>query len=168
MAVTSVSPLASTDAGTGNGQSRRVMLVCPPGGHLQQMLALRPAWDGNRITWATLQSPDVEHILAGEDVLLAHGPTNRSISKLLRNLVFAWRALRERKPDVILSTGAGLAVPMFLVGKLRGVRLVYVESLTRTEGPSLSGRLVAPLADELFVQWPKARRGRWRYVGSVL
>jgi hypothetical protein len=69
---------------------------------------------------------------------------------------------------VILSTGAGLGVPFFLVGRLQGIRLVYVESLTRTERLSLSGRLVAPLADELFVQWPRAAKGRARYVGSIL
>jgi beta-1,4-N-acetylglucosaminyltransferase len=45
-----------------------------------------------------------------------------------------------------------------------------VESLTRTESLSLSGRLVYPLADAFFVQWPEpARRHRKaRYVGSVL
>jgi UDP-N-acetylglucosamine:LPS N-acetylglucosamine transferase len=102
--------------------------------------------------------------------VIAHGPTNRSLFKLLRNVPLAWRAVRERDPDVIVSTGAGLAVPFFLVGRLTGRRLAYVESLTRTESLSLSGRLVYPLADAFFVQWPEpARRHRKaRYVGSVL
>lgn len=132
------------------------------------MLALRPAWDGLDVSWATLNGSDVGHLLAGEDWVLGHGPTNRNLPNFLRNLVFARRLLRERDPDVILSTGAGLAVPFFLIGRLCGLRLVYVESLARTEGLSLSGRLVAPLADELFVQWPSAARGRARYVGSIL
>jgi beta-1,4-N-acetylglucosaminyltransferase len=56
-----------------------------------------------------------------------------------------------------------------VVGKLLRRRLVYVESLTRTETVSLTGRLVYPLADEFFVQWPRAaRRARMRYEGSVL
>jgi len=146
----------------------RALLVCSPGGHLQQMLALRPAWDDLEVTWVTLEGRDVEHCLRGEEVLLAHGPTNRSLAKLLRNLAFAWRTLRERRPDVVLSTGAGPAVPFFVLGRLLGVRCVYVESLTRTRGPSLTGRLVAPFAHELFVQWPAARRGKARYVGSIL
>jgi beta-1,4-N-acetylglucosaminyltransferase len=46
---------------------------------------------------------------------------------------------------------------------------VYVESLTRIESVSLSGRLVYPLADAFFVQWPRAaRRRRMRYEGSIL
>lgn len=146
----------------------RILLVCSPGGHLQQMLALKPAWQDLQVSWATLPSSDVEHILMGQDVALGHGPTNRSLTNLLQNLRFAPRVLRAKRPDVVLSTGAGLAVPFFMVGRLMGIRLVYVESLTRTEGLSLSGRLVAPLAHEIFVQWPAARRGRARYVGSIL
>jgi beta-1,4-N-acetylglucosaminyltransferase len=146
----------------------RILLVCSPGGHLQQMLALKPAWQDFQVSWATLPSSDVDHILMNEDVSLGHGPTNRDLRNLLKNLRFAPRVLRAKRPDVILSTGAGLAVPFFLVGRLMGIRLVYVESLTRTEGLSLSGRMVAPLAHEMFVQWPGAVRGKARYVGSIL
>jgi beta-1,4-N-acetylglucosaminyltransferase len=132
------------------------------------MLALKPAWQDFEVSWATLPSSDVEHILMDEDVSLGYGPTNRSLPNLLRNLRFAPRILRAKRPDMILSTGAGLAVPFFFVGRLMGIRLVYVESLTRTEGLSLSGRMVAPLAHEIFVQWPGAVRGKTRYVGSIL
>jgi beta-1,4-N-acetylglucosaminyltransferase len=155
-----------------NGQAprlRRVLIVCSPGGHLQQMLALQGAWGDLERTWVTLSAPDVEHLLGDEVVVTAHGPTNRSILNLLRNLPLAWRVVRRSDPDVILSTGAALAVPFFVVGKLLRRRLVYVESLTRIESVSLSGRLVYPLADEFFVQWPQAiRRPRMRYEGSVL
>jgi glycosyltransferase involved in cell wall biosynthesis len=155
--------------GNRNGKpTRRAVLVCSPGGHLQQMLALKPAWEPFEVSWATLRGHDTEYLLAGQQVAFAHGPTNRSVAKLLRNLLFAHRLLRDRRPDVILSTGAALAVPMFIVGRLHGVRLVYVESLTRTEGLSLSGRLVAPLAHEVFAQWPQAAQHGARYVGSIL
>jgi UDP-N-acetylglucosamine:LPS N-acetylglucosamine transferase len=133
------------------------------------MLSLEVAWLGAERTWVTLPAPDVEHLLAGEDVIKAHGPTNRSLTNLLRNLPLAWRVIRNTNAKVILSTGAGLAVPFFVVGKLLRRKLVYVESLTRTESVSLSGRLVYPLADEFFVQWPEvARKRRMRYEGSVL
>lgn len=146
------------------------MLVCSPGGHLQQMLALEPAWRGAERSWVTLPGADVGYVLTDEDVVLGHGPTNRSIPNLLRNLRLAWRLIRQQRPDAILSTGAGLAVPFFLVGKLLGRRLVYVESVTRTETISLSGRLVYPLADSFFAQWPRAaaRLRRARCEGGVL
>jgi len=146
-----------------------ILLVCSPGGHLLEMRELAPVWEGEEVSWVTLPGADVDDLLRGEDVTLAHGPTNRSIRKLLQNIVLAWREVRRRRPDAILSTGAALAVPFFIVGKLHRIRLVYVESLTRTSSLSLSGRLVYPLADEFFVQWPNAtKRRRARYVGSLM
>ncbi len=148
----------------------KVLLVCSPGGHLQQMLALRPAWDDFDRSWVTLTGADVGVLLADERVHLGHGPTNRSLTNLVRNVAFAWKTLRTERPDAILSTGAGLAVPFFLIGKALGIRLVYVESVTRSETLSLSGRLVYPLARRFFVQWPTvaSKRRRAEYEGSIL
>ena len=147
----------------------RVLLVTSPGGHLLQMLALEPAWRDTDRTWVTLSSEDVGYLLNGEEVVTGYGPTPRSVPNFVRNFLLAWRTVRARDPDVILSTGAALAVPFFIVGKVHGCRLVFVESLTRVRGLSLSGRLVYPLADAVFVQWPQAaRRRRARFVGSLL
>jgi UDP-N-acetylglucosamine:LPS N-acetylglucosamine transferase len=88
---------------------------------------------------------------------------------LLRNLPVAWRVIRRHDPDVILSTGAGLAVPFFWVGRLLGRRCVYCESLTRVNSLSLSGWLVYLVSDAFLVQWPGAQRlRRSRYVGTVV
>jgi beta-1,4-N-acetylglucosaminyltransferase len=134
------------------------------------MLSLEPAWRDLETTWITLPAADVDHLLAGRRTILAFGPTNRSLRNLVRNLALAVRVIRRERPDVILSTGAALAVPFFLVGKLAGCRLVYVESLTRTTSLSLSGRMVYPLANSFFVQWPQAARGRRKaiHAGSIL
>jgi UDP-N-acetylglucosamine:LPS N-acetylglucosamine transferase len=145
-------------------RSKKVLIVASPGGHLLQMLALEPAWCDTDRTWVTLRSTDVEYLLKDEDVIYGHGPTPRDIGNFFRNLRLAWRVLREQDPGVVISTGAGLALPFFLLGKLQRRRLVYVESITRVEKLALTGRLVYPLASSFFVQWdslsselPKAR-----------
>jgi UDP-N-acetylglucosamine:LPS N-acetylglucosamine transferase len=160
---------ADADSSGEGGAAPRVALACSPGGHLQQMLALRDAWGDLDRVWVTLASPDADYLLEGERVYRAHGPTNRSSINFFRNLAVAWRMVTEADPDVVLSTGAGVAVPCFVVARLRGRRAVYVESLTRTDSLSLSGRLVYRIASEFFVQWPKTTtRRRARYVGSIL
>ncbi len=147
----------------------RILLVCSPGGHLVQLLALEPAWGEFDATWVTLDSPDARSLLAGRRVVVGFGPTNRSILNLVRNLRLAWRLVGDHDPQAILSTGAGLAVAFLAVGKLRGRRCVYVESLTRIESLSLSGRIVRPFADAFFVQWPTAARKRGvHFAGSIL
>lgn len=153
-----------------NGRKRpTVLLACSSGGHLQQMLALEPAWGECDRVWVTLRSPDTEYLLADEEVVWAHGPTNRSVVKLAQNAALAWRVLRRVDPDAVLSTGAALAVPCVVLARLSGRRAVYVESFTRSRALSMSGRLVQPFATSFFVQWPAVRRGRRaKYVGSIL
>ena len=97
-----------------------LLLVCSTGGHLQQLLALRDAWGGYTRVWVTFDKSDARSLLRGEQVVYAYGPTNRSIKNLLRNLLVAWRTLGEVRPRVILTTGAGVAVPFAWLGVSAG------------------------------------------------
>lgn len=160
---------AAQESSHSSVQAERILLVACGGGHLLELLALEEAWHGLAHRFVTQRSADAIHLLAHEDVVYGYGPSTRSISCLLRNLRLAWKTVREYRPDVILSTGAALEVPFFVIGRLYGVRLVHVESLTRLERPSLSGRMVYPLADAFFVQWPTSVAGRRAiYAGSII
>ena len=105
--------------------------------------------------WVTFDKSDARSLLADERVAFAYGPTNRSVKNLVRNLFLAWKVIGAERPKVILSTGAGVAVPFAWIGRLRGAHVVYVESLTRIERPSLSCRLLRPVAARIYVQWPE-------------
>ena len=59
-------------------------------------------------------------MLENEAVVWAHSPTNRNIPNLIRNNLLAYRTIRSYRPDIILSTGAGVSVPFLLQGKLMG------------------------------------------------
>ena len=133
------------------------------------MLALRPAWGRYGHVWVTFDKSDARSLLDEETVVYAFGPTNRSVKNLLRNLVLAWRVVGRVRPEIVLTTGAGVAVPFAWIGRLRGARVVYVESLTRIEQPSLSCRLIAPAASRIYAQWPELLEAvpRARYAGSV-
>jgi UDP-N-acetylglucosamine:LPS N-acetylglucosamine transferase len=155
------------DASLGRAE---VLLACSSGGHLLQLLALRPAWQEADRVWVTFDKSDVRSLLVDEQVVYAYGPTNRSIKNLIRNLFLAWRVIGRVRPRVILSTGAGVAVPFAWIGRLRGARVVFVESLTRIDGPSLSCRMIAPVAERVYVQWPELaeRYPRAIYRGAVV
>jgi beta-1,4-N-acetylglucosaminyltransferase len=150
---------------------RPLLLVCSSGGHLLQMLELRDAWGGFERVWVTFDKSDTRSLLRGERVVHAHGPTNRNIPNLLRNLRLALRVLRAERPAAILTTGAGVAVPFAWIGRMLGIPTVYVESVTRIEGLSLSARMIAPVASQLYGQWPEiadGSAGRVRFAGNVL
>ena len=63
--------------------------------------------------------------------------------------------LRKERPDLIISSGAAVAVPFFLIGKLLGTKLVYVEVFDRVDKPTMTGRMLNGIADLFVVQWPE-------------
>ena len=147
-----------------------VLIVCSCGGHLTDAVSIAPAWSERSRAWVSFDKADVHSLLASERVYFAHGPTNRNIPNLLRNLVFARKVLGEARPDVVLTTGAGVAVPFAWLARLRGARVVYVECAGRVDRPSLSARLIRPVASRRYAQWPElaaAWKGA-RYAGNVL
>lgn len=146
------------------------MLICSSGGHLLQLLALRPAWRNVDRVWVTFDKSDVRSLLPDEQTIFAHGPTNRNVPNLLRNLALAWRVVRRTRPRVVVTTGAGVAVPFAWIARMHGARVLYVESLTRLHGLSLSGRMIMPIAHRFYVQWPELvkRFPRTAYLGSVV
>jgi UDP-N-acetylglucosamine:LPS N-acetylglucosamine transferase len=132
-----------------------LLLVCSSGGHFKGLFQLQAFWSRHRHSWVTFDTATTRASLEGEAVAWAHSPTNRNLPNLLRNTLLSWQVLRSQKPDVILSTGAGVAVPFLILGKLLGSRTVFVESITRIETLSLSARLALPFLDVLYVHWPQ-------------
>jgi beta-1,4-N-acetylglucosaminyltransferase len=155
-----------------------VLLVCSPGGHAFQLFALREVWEGLSHAWVTAPTSDTLALLRGERVFFAYTPAHRNLRlgvhriaiNWLRNTVLAWRLVRRLRPKVVLTTGAAVAVPFAWIGRLHGSRVVYVESLTRIDAPSLCGRLIAPVADRIYAQWPELVQAfpGGRYAGSVV
>jgi len=154
----------------GNPSEPKLLLVASSGGHLLELSELIGDECRRGREWVTFDKPDARSLLADERVWFAHGPTNRSIVKLLRNAVLALRLVRHLRPDAVISTGAGVGVPFLYAARAFGRKAIYVESLARIDDISLSGRLVYPVASEFFVQWPELahRRRRARYAGAVL
>jgi UDP-N-acetylglucosamine:LPS N-acetylglucosamine transferase len=148
----------------------KVMLVCSAGGHLAQLHRLRPWWQEHDRTWVTFPGAHADSLLQGEAVRYAHYPTTRNIPNTIRNLGLAVRLLRAERPDVLVSDGAGVAFPFFLVGRALGVRTVYLEVYDRITWPTLTGRLCYPLTELFLLQWPEqaARYPRGQVIGCLL
>jgi UDP-N-acetylglucosamine:LPS N-acetylglucosamine transferase len=142
-----------------------LLLVGSSGGHLAQLLALRSWWGDRDRAWVTFPTADAKSQLSGERVTWAYYPTTRNGPNLVRNLGVAFRLLRKDRPSVVLSTGAGVAVPFFVLAWLRGIPTVYLEVYDRIDSPTLTGRLCRPFTRLFLVQWEEQRKF---YPGSVV
>jgi beta-1,4-N-acetylglucosaminyltransferase len=137
---------------------RKILLVASNGGHLLQLLQLSDLWPRERRHWITFQKSDALSLLAEEQTTWAYHPTNRSLLNFVRNFLLALRVVREGNFQAVVTTGAGVALPFVIVGRLFGLNTVYIESMARITSPSLTGRLVYPFADTFIVQWPELKR----------
>ena len=147
------------------GGADKVMLVGSGGGHLAQLLALKPWWSDLERTWVCFDGPDARDQLSGERVAWAFSPTTRNVVNLVRNFFLAIKVLRREAPDVVVSTGAGVAVPFFLLARVMGIPTVYVEVIDRVSSRTLTGRLCRPMSSAFCVQW---REQAELYPGSVV
>ena len=76
---------------------------------------------------------------------------------LIKNTKIAWKVLKKERPDVIISSGAAVAVPFFYLGKLFGAKLVYIEVFDRIDKPTMTGKMVYPIVDKFIVQWEEQK-----------
>jgi beta-1,4-N-acetylglucosaminyltransferase len=148
----------------------KLCLVCSAGGHLLELCQLKSVWSRHERFWVTFDYEDTRCLLKGEKRYKAFYPTNRNIKNLLRNFFLAIRVLSKEKPDVIISTGAGVSVPFFYLAKLMRIKTIYIESLARVNDLSLSGKLVYRVTSEFIVQWKEltTKFPRTKYGGQVL
>ncbi len=148
----------------------RICLVSSSGGHLLQLHRLEHWWGKHERFWVTFDLPDAQSLLAREDVITGFHPTTRNLRNLVRNFGLAWRVLRERRPDLVVSTGAGIAFPFFVVARLLRIRTVFLEVYDRIDLPTLTGRLCHPLSTLFLLQWEEQARfyPRGRVIGRLL
>jgi UDP-N-acetylglucosamine:LPS N-acetylglucosamine transferase len=130
-----------------------VLLVSTQGGHLTHLLALRQWWEHQDRLWVCPDTPDVLDRLGGERIVHAHHPTTRNLPNLLRNAALAVQVLRRERPSLLVSAGAGVAVPFFMAAWALGIPTAFIEVYDRVDTATLTGRLCGPFTTCRLVQW---------------
>ena len=128
-------------------------MVSTQGGHLTQLLVLRPWWSEHERVWVCPGTPDVLDRLGDERLIQSYSPTTRNLPNLVRNFVLAAHVLRTERPGIVVSAGAGVAVPFFLLARLLRIPTVFIEVYDRVDSPTLTGRLCGPFTTRRIVQW---------------
>ena len=136
----------------------KICLVGSSGGHLAHLNMLKPFWKDQERFWVTFDKEDARSILKDEKMYFCHFPTNRNLKNLIKNTFLAIKVLKKEKPNVIISSGAAVAVPFFYIGKLFGAKTVYIEVFDRIDKPTVTGKLVYPVTDKFIVQWEEMKK----------
>ena len=145
----------------------KICLVCSHGGHLTEILHLEEAFEGHETFFITYDSPRTRTL--GHKYLLKNIGTNPLV--MVQAFFSIFRILRKEKPRLIISTGAEIAIPAFYLAKLLRIKTIFIESWTRVDQPTGTGRIVYPVSDIFLVQWERMldKYGKKaRYEGAIL
>lgn len=136
----------------------KICLVGSSGGHLTHLYMLKPFWQNKDRFWVTFDKEDAKSLLEGERMIPCYYPSNRSPKAFIKNTILAFKVIRKERPDLMISTGAAVAVPFFYVGKLYGVKCIYIEVFDRIDHSTVTGKMIYPIADKFIVQWEEMKK----------
>jgi len=147
---------------------RKIGFVCSHGGHLVEVLQLMEGLGGYPHFLLTYDEKAASSL---EKTYTIRNFARNPVSILSGFFKILSIFLRER-PEVLLSTGAEIALPAFYIGKfLFRTKLIYMECSAQVHTPSLTGRLVYPISDLFLVQWESLLRRygpKAKYVGGLI
>ena len=150
----------------------KVAFIASSGGHLEQILKLKPLMEKYDSLLITEKTPYAVSSPSKRRYELAQINRHETLW-IFKLLVNAWASLRiflKEKPDVVISTGALATVPFCLIAKLLFRRkLIFIESFAKVSSPTLTGKLLYRFADRFYVQWEPMLRvyPKALYLGGI-
>jgi UDP-N-acetylglucosamine:LPS N-acetylglucosamine transferase len=133
-----------------------------------QLLRLRPAFEGAVVTYATVRPGYAQEVAPAPFRVIPDANRWQKI-QLIRCALGILALLLREKPDVVVSTGAAPGYFAIRLGRLLGIRTIWVDSIANAEELSLSGERAGRHADLWLTQWPHLARPEGPYFrGNVL
>ena len=153
---------------------KKVMFISSTGGHLTELLQLKPMFEKCEYTIVTEKTKSNQNLIdqfPDHVYYLAYG-TKQHLFKYLfifaYNIILSFFIFLKVKPDAIVTTGTHTAVPMCYIAHFLKKKVVFIETFANSKTPTQAGRLVYPIADLFVVQWesmlehyPNAVYGGW-------
>ena len=140
-------------------KKKKVMFICSVGGHLTQMLQMKKIfneYDYVLITEKTDFTYSFKKIYGKKISYMVYATRMHPFSYIFKfsfNIIKSLILFIKYRPKTIITTGTHTAVPMCYIGKLFRRKIIYIESFAKRTSPTLSGKMVYPIADIFIVQW---------------
>jgi UDP-N-acetylglucosamine:LPS N-acetylglucosamine transferase len=138
----------------------KLCLAASSGGHFEQLMMLKPLmnkYDKFVMTERTNYNVEITGIKTYY-LRQINRKEKMFLPKLIINTLSSLGAFIKEKPDVIICTGVLAMVPMCLIMKMLGKRLIYIESFAKVTSPTLTGRILYKYADQFYIQWEGLKR----------
>lgn len=146
----------------------KILAVSSGGGHWIQLLRLRPAFAGARVTYATVNRDAEDDVSGSRFYVFKDANRDRKFALVMQIVKLAWIVFRVR-PDVVITTGASCGYVAVRLARLIGSRTLFMDSIANADRMSLSAQLAQRHVNMLLTQWPHLADPEGpRYHGSVI
>lgn len=153
---------------------KKVIFAASSGGHVTEILKLEELFNEYEYILVTEKTDVTEYLQDKYNVrFLKYGPS-KNIFKYIYNIIFniikCISIVLKFRPDTIVSTGAQVGGFVCYIGKLLGAKVIYIESLAKTQTLSKTGKNVYKIADKFYVQWKSLEKNyeKAEYLGRLI
>lgn len=149
-------------------KKKRVMAIASGGGHWQQLMLMRPAYQHQDVLYLTTLPGLAAQFGASPAILVPDCNRDAKVA-ILRSTIAIARRMIGFRPHVVISTGALPGVIALALGKMIGAKTIWVDSVANAEEMSMSGKLARRFADLWLSQWEDvAAASGAEFAGAVL
>ena len=148
---------------------RIIFIVASGGGHLTEANYALSAYKGKRIVLSNYNLHEKFFKKNNSRFIKIINPHDQLVLYLI-NFFQCLLIFFRYRPKIIFSTGAGIAIPMILIGKIFGSKIIFMESGCRVKDLSRTGSFIYKISDEFLVHWPelKEKYPKSSYYGGLL
>jgi UDP-N-acetylglucosamine:LPS N-acetylglucosamine transferase len=152
-------------------QNLKICFAASSGGHFEQISMLKTLME-KYDSFLVTEKTDYSFKIDNENMYFLN-QVNRNekfvLFKLLGISCTSLYIFLKEKPDLVITTGVLAVIPLCLIAKLFGKKLIYIESFAKISSPNKSGELLYKYADQFYVQWPQMKNvyPNAIYVGGI-
>jgi UDP-N-acetylglucosamine:LPS N-acetylglucosamine transferase len=145
----------------------KVLAIASTGGHWIQLLRLKPAFEDHDVIFASTKASFAATVKGY--AFHAVPEANRWDKRKLISVFFkTWTLISRVKPDVIITTGAAPGLMAIVIGRLRNITTIWVDSIANAEELSMSGKLATYFSDRVYTQWVHLANDKIVFKGNVI
>lgn len=133
----------------------KIVFAASTGGHYEQLLMLKPLMEKYDSVLVT-EKTDYSAGDTGIKTYYMHQINRKELLFLPKLIANSWRSLVliiKERPKVMITTGVLAVIPLALLIKMFGGKLIYIESFAKVCSKNLTGNLLYRFADQFYVQW---------------
>ncbi len=148
-------------------QQFTVLAVASGGGHWEELMLLRPAFEDERTVFATTNR-ELAARDGVRDVRVLPDSNRDEPRQALWCMIASARLIWRVRPNLLVTTGALPGLFCLIFARLLGARTIWVDSIANSDRPSLSGACARLFATRWYTQWKHLESATRRYEGALL